>query len=529
MFYVIGSGAASISAAMALAREGREVTILDAGKTLEPERQEVLNRLSRQEPPEWAPEDLDFLRGGDQKTRHGKIHSKQTYGSEYVYEHGQDALRDDPGNAGFHYSMARGGLTNVWGASLAPYRAADIADWPVKLSDLEPHYRAVLDFMPSTAVEDELADLLPTFSPGGAPLNPSRQIQSFLGALRARREGLTRSGIFYGRSRIALKAAGDDRRKGCVYCGRCLLGCPYSLIYSAAQTLDELIARGSVRYIKDHVVERLEPVSGGVKIHARDVTRGESAVFQAERVYAGCGLLPTAHLALSSLEAFDIPLRILDSQYFIYPFLQFSQTPDAQKEALHTLTQAFLEIDDPRVSQHLVHLQVFSYSDFLERALRQTPLGFFLRNDWIAQQLFGRLLVLQGFLHSDDSARMSVELRRATGGGGQNKLHIRDQPRADSFWTSIRAGLKLAFHAAKLRGVPVIPAIQFAAPGRSYHSGGTFPMRHNPGRFETDTLGQLPGLERVHLIDASVFPSIPATTITLSIMANAHRIAQQSL
>ena len=54
-------------------------------------------------------------------------------------------------------------------------------------------------------------------------------------------------------------------------------------------------------------------------------------------------------------------------------------------------------------------------------------------------------------------------------------------------------------------------------------------MSHNPGRFETDTLGRLPGLERVHLIDASVFPSIPATTITLSIMANAHRIAQQSL
>jgi choline dehydrogenase-like flavoprotein len=80
----------------------------------------------------------------------------------------------------------------------------------------------------------------------------------------------------------------------------------------------------------------------------------------------------------------------------------------------------------------------------------------------------------------------------------------------------------------KLGGLPVVPAMQFAEPGRSYHSGGTFPMRRSPGRLETDVLGQLPGLPGVHFVDASVFPSIPATTITLTVMANAHRIATQA-
>jgi choline dehydrogenase-like flavoprotein len=50
-------------------------------------------------------------------------------------------------------------------------------------------------------------------------------------------------------------------------------------------------------------------------------------------------------------------------------------------------------------------------------------------------------------------------------------------------------------------------------------------MRREPGESDTDTLGRPPGWDRVHLIDASVLPSIPATTITLSVMANAHRIA----
>jgi choline dehydrogenase-like flavoprotein len=50
-------------------------------------------------------------------------------------------------------------------------------------------------------------------------------------------------------------------------------------------------------------------------------------------------------------------------------------------------------------------------------------------------------------------------------------------------------------------------------------------MRHQPGPFECDLLGRPVGFRAVHVVDATCFPSIPATTITLSVMANAHRIA----
>ena len=51
-------------------------------------------------------------------------------------------------------------------------------------------------------------------------------------------------------------------------------------------------------------------------------------------------------------------------------------------------------------------------------------------------------------------------------------------------------------------------------------------MSRQPDRFETDSLGQLPGLERAHLVDSSVLPALAATTLTYTVMANAHRIAQ---
>jgi choline dehydrogenase-like flavoprotein len=503
---------------MALVKRGIRVTILDAGKTLEQPLESVLDRLAGQKPEGWSAADLDRLRGEDQSSRHGAIHSKRTYGSEYPYEDVAEPLMADRDHSPFHYSMARGGLSNVWGASILPSHPRDMDGWPAGTTDLAEHYRAVLEFMPSTAIRDELEELLPSHVQTERPLTPSRQITLLLADLQKRRAGLRKSGIHFGRSRVAVKA------NGCVYCGLCLYGCPYLLIYSSAQTLKQLIDDGLVDYRPGHVVERLEPDGAGVAVHAR--AEGTEVLIKAERVFVGAGVLPSAWLALNSLGLFDEPVTMLDSQYFIFPFFRFFRTPGVDREPLHSLVQAFLEIDDPRVSRHLVHVEVFSYSDFLKRALMATGLRFILWNRWMQAQMFDRLLVLQCFLHSDDSSRLSLCLKRDS--RGRPKLEVKGVVERAAYWSSIRAGLKLAANGLKLGGLPVVPAMQFAEPGRSYHSGGTFPMCQSPGRLETDALGQLPGLPGVHFVDASVLPSIPATTITLTVMANAHRIATQA-
>jgi hypothetical protein len=76
--------------------------------------------------------------------------------------------------------------------------------------------------------------------------------------------------------------------------------------------------------------------------------------------------------------------------------------------------------------------------------------------------------------------------------------------------------------------MPLPVMLKVAEPGRSFHSGGSFPMSTEPRGFQTDLLGRPPGWERIHAVDATVFPSIPATTITFSAMANAHRIGSEA-
>ena len=62
--------------------------------------------------------------------------------------------------------------------------------------------------------------------------------------------------------------------------------------------------------------------------------------------------------------------------------------------------------------------------------------------------------------------------------------------------------------------------------GRGFHSGGTFKMSlQNNHIGKTDIWGRPFSFKRAHIIDSSIFPTIPSTTITLTVMANAVRIA----
>jgi choline dehydrogenase-like flavoprotein len=53
-------------------------------------------------------------------------------------------------------------------------------------------------------------------------------------------------------------------------------------------------------------------------------------------------------------------------------------------------------------------------------------------------------------------------------------------------------------------------------------------MRQRPREFESDLLGRPYRFERLHLVDATAFPTLPAAPPTLTIMANAMRIASEA-
>jgi choline dehydrogenase-like flavoprotein len=62
--------------------------------------------------------------------------------------------------------------------------------------------------------------------------------------------------------------------------------------------------------------------------------------------------------------------------------------------------------------------------------------------------------------------------------------------------------------------------------GSDIHYAGTLPMRAAPLPGETNSLGELHGLDGVHVVDGACLPTLSEKSHTLTIMANADRIGR---
>ena len=522
MIYVVGSGPSGVAAATGLLARGLEVTLLDTGRTLEKDKAALLQSLQSLPRDQWPETTVNVLKGRMDSSRHG-VPNKLIYGSGFAYRNLEE-VDDFPSNMILKVSSAQGGLSNVWGAALLPFHSADIQDWPFPASDLIPHYQAVFDLLPYSACKDSLVSLLPLYSEKFSCLQPSRQAQQLLNHLSLGRARLNDQGVWFGRSRLAVRAETVNQKPGCVYCGLCLTGCPYKLIYTATETLEFLKRNPLFHYELGVRVTTVQEHERSVQVEGTREEGDERVVFRGDRVFLACGAYSTTQILLRSSQALNEDIFLKTCQYFILPFITYSGVRGIREEALHTLCQLFLIVADPAVSPHLVHLQGYTYCELFSQTVLNYlgPFGNWFRGhlDW----LLGRLVVFQGFLHSNHSPQ--IRMRLTPGGPGS---HVQLMPifKPETKQVLNRLGRKLGGLRKSLGGWPINSLLSVGKVGDGSHIGGSFPMRYQPGKFESDRWGRPFGFKRVHAVDSSVLPSIPSTTLTLSVMANAHRIATE--
>ncbi len=140
----------------------------------------------------------------------------------------------------------------------------------------------------------------------------------------------------------------------------------------------------------------------------------------------------------------------------------------------------------------------------------------------LAHRLGRHFLLAQGYLRSADSDqriyRLSAARLRI-----KPRLSPRTPPALRRIWRQLgKIGRLAGLHA-------LTPLASQTEIGRGYHTGATLPMARQPSGWQSDRLGRVKGLARVHVVDASVWPDIPSGPVTLTAMSNAHRIASERL
>jgi choline dehydrogenase-like flavoprotein len=516
-YVVIGAGPAGAAAAKALVAAGAQVIVLDAGLSLEPDREAARRRMAAAAPGQWSSADVELTRFSAAGTSGAGY--KRLFGSDLAFrEDGALKLEADAG-VGARPSYALGGLSNVWGSGVVPYTDRDLRGWPITAAELEDGYRAVFDFIPYAAEDDELSERYPLLAEPDGPLVRSEAGEQLLARLRGHGPALGAAGYHFGASRLAVRVGHPAPRNGCVYCGHCLDGCPYGHIYNAAETIEAMRGAGSIDYRPGLHVDSVTERDGHVLVEATPLRGGPGVSLRARRAFLAAGVVSsTVILQRSGLLAERT--EILDSQTLYLPFAWVGRTGRTGREPGHTLAQAFLLLEDPAVSPNPIHVSLYTYNDGLaERARAAHPHLSSLLGPAL-EAITRRLVVGICFFHSDDSHRIASSWDP---GSATVSLDPALNPAAPE--TVGRFQRALARSLGRIGLMPLSPLAETAPPGGGYHYGGSVPMRSRPASGESDLLGRPTPSEHVHVVDASCFPSIPGGTITLPAMANAYRIA----
>lgn len=503
MIYVIGSGPSGVACATALIQKGLKVTMLDVGNELEKDKKSDLERVKK----------VYLL---NQKISHphkstlGKDLQKRVFNSDFAFSGVDEYIKfQSSGGVTCLSSFAKGGLSNTWGAGVEKFPENEFKTWPIKYSQIVTYYDQIYNLIkPVTAHKFEYGNVN---SSSGFQL--SRQARHLLNNLVTNREKLDSLGLDFGASILATNFS------DCAYCGNCQHGCPLDLIYSASHTLETLKKHTGFTYIKNIMVNRVRESGTEVEIFTKNIKSLELKVYKATRIYIACGAAVSTLIAAKSMNFTNKKIKFKDSSHITIPSLMFKRFNGTHKEALHTLFQLYLKIDSSQICKYPIHFSIYTYMDFYEQKITSFKAGKLLLP--ILRIILDRLIILK--IHLNSSCSHGFTMTALDQAHLAAKLVAVKNMEVNQVKKRI---LKFLYIKSWLLGfIPIFFLSKTSDIARSFHYGGSFPMSETSTEQTSDIYGRPFGLKKVHLVDSSIFPTIPAGSITATIMANAFRIS----
>jgi choline dehydrogenase-like flavoprotein len=498
-FVVIGSGPAGVSAALPLVEAGRRVIMLDGGSDRDPQPASPWERMLGPGLEALTPDD-----GLSPKMRAPE--ARRLLGA--FARHARIEEENFVAVAG----LGRGGLARIWGGFVCELDDDDLRGWPITGFDLRPSYDAVVSRIGVSGSDND--DMAAFYGRSGALLAPPPLGPTAAAILRRYQAVRPDPDFALGAARNTLLTENRWQRQACDFNFGCLWGCARGAIYDARHDIALLRQHGHFE-LRDATALRLERTAVGWEVVTTDGGR-----VRVPRVVVAAGTLGSLHL-VAPLLASTSGLHILNSPVIAMPLLVPRRLVGQPPASGHSLAQlgfrlAISTAPGDYVSGAVYEMTGLPPSSFAARM----PLGRRAATEMF-RALSPALVVATVYFPGRYSAN-TVTLRPSADGP---RIEVRGgvAPEFDAVARTVRRRLTAIW---RRLGARPLPGAALATPGTDAHLGSVFPMGGGAPH-GTNAWGELDGLPGLHLVDGAVLPSIPSKFTTLTVMANADRIARR--
>lgn len=510
---IIGSGPAGVSAAFPLVEAGLRVLMVDGGHDarLAPPAGRFLD-VRRHDAGQWGwmiGRNFHALRQADAVSPKLRVPTHAA-----VFEGFDVANRIAADEFVAVGSLAPGGLSNAWGCGVATLTDDELATFPVIPSEMRTSYRDIARRIGvSGKCSDDLSNFFGLDEWSDAPI-PIDQLQ---GSLLARypncREALSKSGFRLGRARVAALSTPRANRRACDLSGNCLWGCARRALYSAADDLQSLRGRPGFHYRRGFVVERVIAEGDSVAIEGHE-TDGLGTL-RARRLFLAAGTLASTRLALQAINhRVPVPMQSCPTAAFMLWLPRYLGRTHDVAFGLGQLSFSLSLAGDIQAFGSLFNTTGIPVAEFARNIGFGKRFGVDLLAPMLSSCVVGNLF-LPGAL---TNASLSLDT--------DDRLVVRGIYRAEVAILMRKAQRILRASFRQLGALLIPTSFKVGRPGSDIHYAASLPMRTEPALGQTNRYGELAGVYGIHVVDGASLSSLTAKPHTLTVMANADRIAK---
>ena len=514
---IVGSGPAGVSAAFPLVRKGLNVLMLDGGRrpvVPPPAAPFVMARANDERQWEWmVGKGFHALKMRETVSPKLRVPTHANVFDGFLQENHVETK--DFIAIG---SMAPGGLSNAWGCGVAQLNVDELVSYPVSYNDLAQSYREVIERIGVSAPKQDDLSLYFGLDANVQPeIALDVQHRAMYRKYEFARLKLAQQGFRLGRFPMAALSQDKGERQGCNLSGNCLFGCHRRALYSATEDLLALSKYPNFQS-RTLVVDDLQKAEDGSWI-VQGATLGDSGanVVRARQVFLAAGTIATTRIALNLLKL-DTNVRLFScpTAAFILWLPAFLGAP--RVDAFGSSQLAFVV----SLRSNVTALgSTFSTTGLpMIEFGRHMPLRRRYAID-LLRSLMSSCVVANMFLPGHLSANQVC--RTVDGGLRINGGYHEDVPALLQL-----AAQKIRRCYAKIGAYMLPMSFTMGRPGGDIHYAGTLPMKERPQLGETSASGELVGMDGVFIVDGACLPSLSEKSHTLTIMANADRIAKEA-